>query len=257
MLPWCATGRSRERSVHAGLAPVRNPRFPATVPPCEPHPPCRARCAGRPLRRGVRQPRGGRSRAVLLAPRPAVGAPRGAPSRGRGRLVCRRPCPGTAAIGAGLVAAQLVLHLVLTEAHAFPGHALEPHHSGTDVRHMATAAAGWAPPTDTLSMTAAHLLAALGCAWWLACGERAVVQLAHATLAALLRPFRRPVPVRLPQRPPGRPAVAVDEQPAAVRLLRHAVSRRGPPGAYGRSPHAPYGAARAGLLLPMPRSVRP
>ncbi|MEE1726824.1 hypothetical protein ACIQU7_03130 [Streptomyces albidoflavus] len=164
---------------------------------------------------------------------------------------------GTAAIGAGLVAAQLVLHLVLTEAHAFPGHALEPHHSGTDARHMATAAAGWAPPTDTLSMTAAHLLAALGCAWWLACGERAVVQLAHATLAALLRPFRRPVPVRLPQRPPGRPAVAVDEQPAAVRLLRHAVSRRGPPGAYGRSPHAPYGAARAGLLLPMPRSVRP
>ncbi|MFH8739945.1 hypothetical protein ACH4GG_01915 [Streptomyces albidoflavus] len=164
---------------------------------------------------------------------------------------------GTAAIGAGLVAAQLVLHLVLTEAHAFPGHALEPHHSGTDARHMATAAAGWAPPTDTLSMTAAHLLAALGCAWWLACGERAVVRLAHATLAALLRPFRRPVPVRLPQRPPGRPAVAVDEQPAAVRLLRHAVSRRGPPGAYGRSPHAPYGAARAGLLLPMPRSVRP
>ncbi|WP_242534468.1 hypothetical protein [Streptomyces albidoflavus] len=164
---------------------------------------------------------------------------------------------GTAAIGAGLVAAQLVLHLVLTEALAFPGHALEPHHSGTDARHMATAAAGWAPPTDTLSMTAAHLLAALGCAWWLACGERAVVQLAHATLAALLRPFRRPVPVRLPQRPPGRPAVAVDEQPAAVRLLRHAVSRRGPPGAYGRSPHAPYGAARAGLLLPMPRSVRP
>ncbi|MCU7701951.1 hypothetical protein ACGILS_16285 [Streptomyces albidoflavus] len=164
---------------------------------------------------------------------------------------------GTAAIGAGLVAAQLVLHLVLTEAHAFPGHALEPHHPGTDARHMATAAAGWAPPTDTLSMTAAHLLAALGCAWWLACGERAVVQLAHATLAALLRPFRRPVPVRLPQRPPGRPAVAVDEQPAAVRLLRHAVSRRGPPGAYGRSPHAPYGAARAGLLLPMPRSVRP
>ncbi|MFJ3844820.1 hypothetical protein ACIPV3_12200 [Streptomyces albidoflavus] len=164
---------------------------------------------------------------------------------------------GTAAIGAGLVAAQFVLHLVLTEAHAFPGHALEPHHPGTDARHMATAAAGWAPPTDTLSMTAAHLLAALGCAWWLACGERAVVQLAHATLAALLRPFRRPVPVRLPQRPPGRPAVAVDEQPAAVRLLRHAVSRRGPPGAYGRSPHAPYGAARAGLLLPMPRSVRP
>ncbi|MFF8455017.1 hypothetical protein ACF06T_10880 [Streptomyces albidoflavus] len=164
---------------------------------------------------------------------------------------------GTAAIGAGLVAAQLVLHLVLTEAHAFPGHALEPHHPGTDARHMATAAAGWAPPTDTLSMTAAHLLAALGCAWWLACGERAVVQLAHATLAALLRPFRRPVPVRLPQRPPGRPAVAVDEQPAAVRLLRHAVSRRGPPGAYGRSPHASYGAARAGLLLPMPRSVRP
>ncbi|MGW4968482.1 hypothetical protein ACWEP3_00465 [Streptomyces albidoflavus] len=164
---------------------------------------------------------------------------------------------GTVAIGAGLVAAQFVLHLVLTEAHAFPGHALEPHHPGTDARHMATAAAGWAPPTDTLSMTAAHLLAALGCAWWLACGERAVVQLAHATLAALLRPFRRPVPVRLPQRPPGRPAVAVDEQPAAVRLLRHAVSRRGPPGAYGRSPHAPYGAARAGLLLPMPRSVRP
>ncbi|MER8256595.1 hypothetical protein [Streptomyces albidoflavus] len=164
---------------------------------------------------------------------------------------------GTVAIGAGLVAAQFVLHLVLTEAHAFPGHALEPHHPGTDARHMATAAAGWAPPTDTLSMTAAHLLAALGCAWWLACGERAVVQLAHATLAALLRPFRRPVPVRLPQRPPGRPAVAVDEQPVAVRLLRHAVSRRGPPGAYGRSPHAPYGAARAGLLLPMPRSVRP
>ncbi|MEU0126227.1 PepSY domain-containing protein [Streptomyces albidoflavus] len=85
---------------------------------------------------------------------------------------------GTAAIGAGLVASQLVLHLVLTEAHALPGHALEPHHSGTDARHMATA--------DTLSMAAAHLLPALGCAWWLARGERAFVQLAHATHTALL-----------------------------------------------------------------------
>ncbi|MEU6107276.1 hypothetical protein ABZ853_02550 [Streptomyces albidoflavus] len=170
---------------------------------------------------------------------------------------------GTAAIGAGLVASQLVLHLVLTEAHAFPGHALEPHHSGTDAGHTATAAAGWAPPTDgpatadTLSMAAAHLLAALGCAWWLARGERAFVQLAHATHTALLRPFRRLVPGRLPQRPPGVPAVAPDEQPPAVRLLRDAVSRRGPPGAYGRSSHAPYGAARAGLPLPVPRSVRP
>ncbi len=156
---------------------------------------------------------------------------------------------GTAAIGTGLVASQLVLHLVLTEAHALPGHALEPHHSGTDARHMATA--------DTLSMAAAHLLAALGCAWWLARGERAFVQLAHAPHTALLRPCRRLVPGRLPQRPPGVPAVAADEQHPAVRLLRDAVSRRGPPGAYGRSPHAPYGAARAGLPLSMPRSVRP
>ncbi|WP_256967931.1 hypothetical protein [Streptomyces sp. CS227] len=170
---------------------------------------------------------------------------------------------GTAAIGAGLVASQLVLHLVLTEAHAFSGHAPEPRHSGTDARHMATAAAGWAPPadgpatTDTLSMAAAHLLAALGCAWWLARGERAFVQLAHATHTALLRPFWRLVPGRLPQRPPGVPAVAADERHPAVRLLRDAVSRRGPPGAYGRSPHAPYGAARAGHPLPVPRSVRP
>ncbi|MGW9378205.1 hypothetical protein ACWHAO_09190 [Streptomyces albidoflavus] len=163
---------------------------------------------------------------------------------------------GTAAIGTGLVASQLVLHLVLTEAHALPAHALEPHHSGTDARHMATAAAG--PATaDTLSMAAAHLLAALGCAWWLARGERAFVQLAHATHTALLRPFWRLVPGRLPQRPPGVPAVAADEQHPVVRLLRDAVSRRGPPGAYGRSPHAPYGAARAGLPLSMPRSVRP
>lgn len=170
---------------------------------------------------------------------------------------------GTAATGAGPVASQLVLHLVLTGAHAFSGHAREPHRSGTDARHMATAAAGWAPPTDgpattdALSMAAAHLLAALGSAWWLARGERASVQLAHATHTALLRPFRRLVPGRLPQRPPGVPAVAADEQHPAVRLLRDAVSRRGPPGAYGRSPHAPYGAARAGLPLPVPRSVRP
>lgn len=170
---------------------------------------------------------------------------------------------GTAAIGAGLVAAQLLLHLVLTEAHTWPGHAPEPHHSGTAARHMASTAAGWAVapdgpvPTDTLSMTAAHLLAALGCAWWLARGERALVQLAYATRTALLRPFRRLVPGPLPSRPRGVPADADDERPPAVRLLRHAVSRRGPPGAHGRSPHAPYGAPRTALTLPVPRSVRP
>ncbi|MCB5164069.1 hypothetical protein LG634_04360 [Streptomyces bambusae] len=81
-------------------------------------------------------------------------------------------------------------------------------------------------------MLALHLLAALLCAWWLACGESAAFRILRAVGTRLAAPFRRPPhpPAPLvPHRPRvrhGRPAPA---RPLRRLLLSSALTFRGPP----------------------------
>ncbi|MFD3733063.1 hypothetical protein [Streptomyces sp. NPDC058632] len=98
--------------------------------------------------------------------------------------------------------------------------------------HAAHAAHSMA--TDGMSSTgmlAAHLLAALVCALWLAHGERAAFRILRAFAGRLLAPLRGLLP-RLPA-PPDRPRVRArragrDRMPRRL-LLTHAIATRGPP----------------------------
>ncbi|MFJ9855155.1 hypothetical protein [Streptomyces sp. NPDC101150] len=85
-------------------------------------------------------------------------------------------------------------------------------------------------------MLAAHLIAALICAWWLARGERTVFAVLRALAAAADRSLHRllalfvvavtaPVACRVPRRT-RRPAAVV---PPQLPRVRYAVIRRGPP----------------------------
>jgi hypothetical protein len=121
----------------------------------------------------------------------------------------------TATISIGLSALQLVLH----ELFAFGGPAgisLVPHSHGKGLG-------------ESLGMLIAHLTATLITGWWLARGE--------ASLWALLRSARHRLGVMFRLLGPPRVAVALPRAeppsvtpiPARTVLLRHSVSRRGPP----------------------------
>ncbi len=95
-------------------------------------------------------------------------------------------------------------------------------------------------PLDEPGMTAAHLLAAVVCGWWLARGEQAlwlVLDLAgHAAaalatlVAALAALLGRPVPTTPDLAPAGADRTAwSDPRPPVLRLLARSVGRRGPP----------------------------
>jgi hypothetical protein len=121
----------------------------------------------------------------------------------------------TATISVGLSALQLALH----ELFALGGPAgvsLVPHSHGRGFG-------------ESLGMLVAHLTATLITGWWLARGEAALWALLHSArhrLGAMFRLLRPPrVAVALPR------AVPSPVTPAPVRdvLLRHSVSRRGPP----------------------------
>ncbi|MBT2406933.1 MULTISPECIES: hypothetical protein [unclassified Streptomyces] len=180
---------------------------------------------------------------------------------------------GPLGITAALLALQGVLHLVLSGSQA--GHAGDPvqpaipapdamaaHHmadmagvagvsgmggmGGMAAEAPANAPAGIAKVADLadiaghggLGMIAAHVLAALFCAVWLAWGEAAVFRLAGALAAAALlaaRPLSRAlVLIRTHVAPvPPRPAFRrTYERPRRLRgaVHAHAVVRRGPPG---------------------------
>jgi hypothetical protein len=124
---------------------------------------------------------------------------------------------GTHAIGAGLLAVQGALHLIFSDA----GRPVEHHHG-----HQAEAAMGLA---DGAGMLAVHLVAAAGCALWLAHGEAAFFRLANAALAFAFTPLRLLLGVvRLPE--PPRPVVRpVVRAPHHGVVLAHTVVRRGPP----------------------------
>ncbi|MCB5169297.1 hypothetical protein LG634_31365 [Streptomyces bambusae] len=164
---------------------------------------------------------------------------------------------GPLAITAGVTAAQGALHLLFSRTESLPPAAtgnLPGHHGGHgphtghgsatgdlagsagDMAGMAGDMAGMAGH-GTLGMTAAHGIAALLCALWLARGEAAVFRLARAvrTLGALAaQPLLRAL--ALLRTVPGVPAARTPRPrphtpPRRLRgaVPAHAVVRRGPP----------------------------
>ncbi|MBB2910219.1 hypothetical protein FHS43_001482 [Streptosporangium becharense] len=118
----------------------------------------------------------------------------------------------TATISTGLSALQLLLHELFALGDP-AGTSLAPH---PHVKGLG----------ESVGMLAAHLTATLITGWWLSRGEDA--------LWSLLRSAgRRLLAVLSPPRPPSAPAPSV-LRPASAPLpagtvLRHSVSRRGPP----------------------------
>ncbi|THA83831.1 hypothetical protein [Streptomyces sp. A0592] len=155
---------------------------------------------------------------------------------------------GPVGISAAVLAVQGVLHLVLSgsqAAESASGHAaMRGHHhvpaaEAVGAADMATMAdmAGTASHGGA-GMIAAHALAGLVCAAWLARGEAAVFRLARVLGAAALhaaRPLARALDL-VRARVAAVPAVPVFRAPyRRPRRLRgalhaHAVVRRGPPG---------------------------
>ncbi|GAB3122661.1 hypothetical protein GCM10027160_41880 [Streptomyces calidiresistens] len=161
-----------------------------------------------------------------------------------------RELPGRV-IAAATVTAQLALHTLFTLLPAAPRptgavhggaagtaahHAGHPGPSGyADHAHAlgeaggAALGHGWTP-----GMVAAHATAALVCALWLWRGEIALFGAVRAGVALLAEPLRLVARARahgnVPARRP-RPGTAAGRGFAPVRtaLLRHALSRRGPP----------------------------
>ncbi|WP_320777491.1 hypothetical protein [Streptomyces sp. CRN 30] len=130
-----------------------------------------------------------------------------------------------------VVAAQTALHGAFSLAHAGTGPvgAAHPHpHMGHTDPAGLTAHAGH--DSSSAGMVAAHLLAALLCGLWLACGERAVFRLLRVLAGRLAAPLRlllvRPVP---PRRPLPRPRRDRDDRSPRLLLLVCALTRRGPP----------------------------
>ncbi|MET9570050.1 hypothetical protein ACFYNW_08230 [Streptomyces virginiae] len=146
---------------------------------------------------------------------------------------------GPVGIAAAVLAVQGVLHLVFSGSHAAgtatgPG-AVQHHHdmSAADAGLTAAGAPGVA------GMIAAHVLAGLLCAAWLARGEAAVFRLARVLGAVALhaaRPLARAIDllrarVAAVPAPPASPAPHPHRRARRLRgaVHAHAVVRRGPP----------------------------
>lgn len=133
-----------------------------------------------------------------------------------------------ATILGGLLGGQFALHTLFTHAaahHAPAMHGAMAH--GTDTAAPAAHGGG------NLGMTLAHCAAALVAAWWLRRGERAAWTLARRAAAVTDRPIRLLLALlTIEAANPPRPVAVVpaaDAVPAAGRVLRHQVVRRGPP----------------------------
>lgn len=119
----------------------------------------------------------------------------------------------------GLLGGQFALHTLYANAASYADTAAmaeSGHHGGSLMPGQGSG----------LLMTLAHVVAAALSAWWLRRGERAVWSLARrlSFRPALLLLVEPPV---LPPRAPVAPAA--DVPPPVERVLRHQVTRRGPP----------------------------
>ncbi|MGJ5751932.1 hypothetical protein FB563_7543 [Streptomyces puniciscabiei] len=136
-----------------------------------------------------------------------------------------------AGIGAAMLLTQAGLHLGFDAARAGGGRVVMPGHAMAGMHAHATV-----HPHLTGPATAAHLLAALAASWWLRRGEAALWSLLRraAALVPGLVAWWRDTPLPAPvDRAPRVPTAA---QPLRLTLLRHAVSRRGPPAPIPYSP---------------------
>ncbi|MGW3355016.1 hypothetical protein ACWDFL_06300 [Streptomyces bungoensis] len=132
-------------------------------------------------------------------------------------------------IGAAMLVTQAGLHLAFGAAHRVSGSS-----GRMDAMPMAPVPGHTVTAMHAHSMadsaTAAHLLAALLASWWLRRGEAALWSLLRRAVALVpgLVAWWRRVPLPSPDRPAGRvPAGPIS--PRLTLLLRHAMSRRGPP----------------------------
>ncbi|MFJ2889821.1 hypothetical protein ACIO53_27575 [Streptomyces sp. NPDC087305] len=137
-----------------------------------------------------------------------------------------RSLPG---IAAAMLATQAGLHLGFDVAR--------PRNGGMAMAGMAHMSGhAMAPMRQSQAMTphavAAHIVAALVAAWWLRRGEAALWSLLRWAVAFVpgLVAWWRDAPAPQPARTTGRPGrTAAGAAPLRQLLLRHAVSRRGPP----------------------------
>ena len=145
---------------------------------------------------------------------------------------------GALSIGAGLLAVQGVLHLILAGGGQAAAHHQGPHRPPPDIA------------TDT-GMLAVHLAAAAGCALWLAHGEAAFFRLARTAFVFAFTPLRLLLSVvRLPEAAPV-PRPAPRPRPLHGAFLAYTVVRRGPPAPRVPRATAPGAAAvRPGGRLP-------
>ncbi|WP_433228173.1 MFS transporter [Actinomadura formosensis] len=145
-----------------------------------------------------------------------------------------------ATILGGLLGGQFALHTLFTHSAAQATHHTPAMHAA--MAHGAdTVAAPAAHGGDSLGMTLAHCVAALVAAWWLRRGERAAWTLARRVAAVADRPVRLLLALlAIEAANPPRPVAVVpaaDAVPAAGRVLRHQVVRRGPPARSGALAH--------------------
>lgn len=141
-----------------------------------------------------------------------------------------RSLPG---IGAAMLATQAGLHLGFDATRPSAGGGM----AMAGMAHMSGHA--MAPMRQSQAMTphavAAHVVAALVASWWLRRGEAALWSLLRWAAVALvpgLAAWWRDAPAPQPVRSTGRPGrTTADTAPLRQLLLRHAVSRRGPPSA--------------------------
>jgi hypothetical protein len=145
-------------------------------------------------------------------PRPWVVAAAGAAVMATAALLAGRE-RSAVTISAGLATLQLSLHEVLALGGAAGVPPPHPHVRGLG---------------ESLGMLVAHLTATLITGWWLARGESALWALLRSVgrrLAAVFPLLRAPAAVVTPPSPAYAPVTPVP----ACAVLRHSVSRRGPP----------------------------
>ncbi|SEQ15672.1 hypothetical protein SAMN04487983_1003200 [Streptomyces sp. yr375] len=139
-----------------------------------------------------------------------------------------RSLPG---IGAAMLTTQAGLHVAFDAARARTTAQTMPAMSPMNMTSAPGMHLHHLQPLHTHTATAAHVLAALAASWWLRRGEAALWSLlrwAVAFLPGLAAWWRdTPAPPPVPALPPAAPAPA--PAPPRRSLLRHAVSRRGPP----------------------------
>ncbi|MFL6052990.1 MAG: MFS transporter [Actinoallomurus sp.] len=115
---------------------------------------------------------------------------------------------------AGLLGGQFMLHVLFAAAQ-----------HGQHLAHHPAALASHGPR----AMTLAHVTAAAVSAWWLRFGERAVWRLARRAAVAAVRPLRALLSLPAPPPAPCRHVFAGPMIGPPERVLRHVLTRRGPP----------------------------